>query len=279
MTDTKKDPNYEECIVTFIDILGFRAHLHEKTAAEIQKILEIFRWVSEPYDDSELTDSFEPRFASGVAMEVISDAVVRARTIHTEIKDGALFQEILDLIHIQAECVNHGILIRGALTIDYVHVGQKLQGPIFGKGLVSASQMEKTEAIYPRIVIDDRVLDRFSHDRSLWKEDHSELQEKEFVADLLKTDEAGLSFIDYLYVTKSEVADDSSYLEFLNHHKKLIERGLSTHDSRNVRRKYIWLKNYHNSQLAQDLDNPQVDNFADELEGTLREFLEPLIIR
>ena len=37
MTDFKNDPDYEECLVTFFDVLGFRNLLHTRSGAEIRR--------------------------------------------------------------------------------------------------------------------------------------------------------------------------------------------------------------------------------------------------
>ena len=279
MTDFQADPGYEECIVSFIDILGFRDLLDRNSAAEIRKILHIFHQHSEPYDDRESMDSEERRLMSAVKMEIVSDAIVRARTIHTDYKDGALFHELLDLVFVQSLCINQGILLRGALTIDYVHVGEDLEGPVFGPGLVNAYLMEAREAVYPRIIVDEAVTKRFAKDKALWKEDHTKVQETRYVAHLLKSDEAGLGFIDYLGAIKSEVDHYAEYLEFLERHSTLIRRGLSAASRRDVRRKYAWLRNYHNEQVKNEMDTPHLDDVQPELDGgTLREFLEPLVL-
>ena len=217
MTDFHADPDYEECIVSFIDILGFRNLLHRNSAAEIRQILHIFRQHAEPYYD-EPADPGERRLMSEVKMEVVSDAVVRARTFHTDYNDGALFHELLDLVFIQSLCLNEGILLRGALMIDYVHVGEDLEGLVFGPGLVNAYLMEEREAVYPRIIVDEAVMKRFAKDKALWKEGHSKGQETRYVTHLLKSDEAGLGFVDYLGGIKTEVDHYGEYLEFLERH-------------------------------------------------------------
>ena len=276
MPDLQTDPDYEECIVSFIDILGFRDLLNRSSAAEIRKVLRIFHRHSEA---DELMDSGERRLMSEVKTEVVSDAIVRARTIHTDYKDGALFHELLDLVFIQSLCLNQGILLRGALTIDYVHVGENMEGPVFGPGLVNAYLMEGREAVYPRIIVDEAVMKRFAEDRALWREGHSKCQEQRYVTQLLKSDEAGLGFVDYLRGIKTEVDHYGEYLEFLERHSNLIRQGLSSASRRDVRRKYAWLRNYHNKQVKQEMDTPNLDDPNPELDGaTLRELLEPLVL-
>ena len=59
----------------------------------------------------------------------------------------------------------------------------------------------------------------------------------------------------------------------------LIDQGLGAASRRDVRRKYAWLRNYHNSQLEHEMDTPNLDDIQPELDdATLREVLEPLIL-
>lgn len=277
MRNHHDDPDYEECIVTFIDILGFRQLIDGSHAADIRKVLRIFRDNAKPYDDGTNSEG-ERRLISEVKMEIVSDAVVRARTIHMDYRDGALFHELLDLVFIQSLCLHEGILLRGALTIDQMHLGPDLEGPVFGPGLVTAYVMEEREAVYPRIIIDEAVMKRFPKDMALWKEGHSRAQETDYVEDLVRVDEAGLAFVDYLKAMRGEVPY-REYLGFLERHAELVRQGLSTTTRREVRRKYTWLRNYHNRQVELELRATNLDEIQPKLEGaTLRQRLEPLVV-
>ena len=59
-----------------------------------------------------------------------------------------------------------------------------------GPGLVRAYLMEEREAVYPRIIVEEDVMERFTNDETLWKEDHSKSDEAGYVTHMLKTDEA-----------------------------------------------------------------------------------------
>jgi hypothetical protein len=43
MTDIEHAPYYEECLVTFFDVLGFRNLLHTRSSVEIRHLLSMFR--------------------------------------------------------------------------------------------------------------------------------------------------------------------------------------------------------------------------------------------
>lgn len=115
MTDFENDLDYEECLVTFFDVLGFRNLLHTRSGAEIRDLLSMFRRVSER-NATPPTRSDEMRMISEVHAEIVSDAIVRTRTIGTQYQAGLLVWELIDLLHIQIECVANGKLVRGAMT-------------------------------------------------------------------------------------------------------------------------------------------------------------------
>ncbi|KRS10697.1 hypothetical protein, partial [Roseovarius indicus] len=144
MTDFENDPDYEECLVTVFDVLGFRNLLHTRSGAEIRDLLSMFRRVSEG-DATSLTRSDEMRMISEVHAEIVSDAIVKTRTLETQYQAGPLVWELIDLLHIQIECVANGILVRGAMTIGPMHLGIDFSGPVFGPALVQAYFMEEGE--------------------------------------------------------------------------------------------------------------------------------------
>ena len=90
MTDFNTDPGYEDCLVTFFDILGFRNLLNTKSSAEISEFLSVFRQSSQTEDIVPATRSDEVRLHSEVTAEIVSDAIVRVRTTETQYHVWAL---------------------------------------------------------------------------------------------------------------------------------------------------------------------------------------------
>lgn len=255
MTDFENDPDYEECLVTFFDVLGFRNLLHTRSGAEIRDLLSMFRRVSEG-DATPPTRSDEMRMISEVHAEIVSDAIVRTRTIETQYQAGPLVWELIDLLHIQIECVANGILVRGAMTIGPMHLGIDFSGPVFGPALVQAYFMEEGEVIFPRIAIHEDVIERHRQDQTLWREGHSYEDEERHLNNLLRQDESGLHYIDYLRASLDELDGEyAGWIEFLGRHKTLVESGLADNPNATVRRKYSWLKNYHNAVIDENMTN------------------------
>lgn len=259
MTDFNADPDYEECLVTFFDVLGFRNLLHTRSGAEIREMLSTFRQVSEG-DAEAPARSDDMRMLSQVHAEIVSDAIVRTRTTETQYRVGPLVWELIDLLYIQIDCLNSRILVRGAMTIGHMHLGIGFDGPVFGPGLVQAYEMEDREVVFPRIAVHEDVLTRHREDSSLWREGHDYEDEARHLSNLLREDESGLHFIDYLPASLSEL--DYDYLEwlpFLHRHKEMVERGLSTSPNATVRRKFSWLRNYHNGVIDETLSKLEQD--------------------
>lgn len=243
---------YEDCIVSFVDVLGFRSHLNSKTPTEIAALLNVLRSATStetPVGPERRMKDY--RMISEVVIENISDAVVRIRTIQTQYQDGAFFHELMDLLHGQIDCISQGVLIRAGVTIGEMHIGLDGDGPVFGPALVRAYDLESGEVIFPRIAVEETAIERFENDPSLWREGNSLEEEKEFVDRLITTDDAGLCYIDYLRASEAELDSFENYLDFLTSHRHLISEGLSAGPTKGVLRKYRWLQNYHNKVVQE----------------------------
>lgn len=279
MNRSENDPDYQECIVSFLDILGFRNLIEKLTAREIRQRLEIFRRFSRPDESEKPGKYYGQGIFSDPGHEIVSDAVVRARPIRTEVRDGPLVLELIDLLHIQMQCVEHGIALRGAVVIDQLHLGPNLEGPLFGPGLVKAYEMETNEVIFPRICIEESAIELLKSDESLLKEGHTLEIELDIIEDFVKTDDSGLYYIDYLkgglFVLDNDFAE---FWNFLEKHKILIEAGLSSSSLPKHRRKYVWLKNLHNSRIDLLIEQTDEVGFVNEYECFIDDAFEQLRI-
>ena len=276
---TKAETGYEECIVSFLDILGFRNMLGSAHPGEIAEALGTFRAASSP-DGLEAKRAPEERGKNSVVrVEIVSDAIVRARTTKARYQGGYLFWELLDLLHIQIACIANGVTVRGAVTIGDLHLGADLHGPVFGPALVRAYEMESEEVVFPRIAVDEAVLDRLRSDPTMRREGHTLEQELEFYDKLLEEDASGLRYIDYLGAALGECEDYGEYMQFLEYHKTLVENGLIGKGLKpKVRRKYNWLRNYHNKRVRAEAVKFEPNEWSEEHECVIRDVLESLLL-
>lgn len=242
---------YEPCIVSFIDVLGFRNLLETRHAHDIRDVLRQLREFTAPLEERPTRRVKDARLLSRAFADSVSDAVVRVRVFDTQYNDGAFFHELLDLLHAQVECIGHGVVIRAGVAIGNAHVGLDGKGPVFGPAMVRAYEIETNEAVYPRIVVDHRAYQSFLEDARLRKQDHRLEEELRYVDRLLRVDADGKRFIDYLVASESEFDDPASYFLFLESHAALVRGKLATATGR-VREKFEWLAAYHNS-VVEDL--------------------------
>ena len=271
---------YERCVVTFLDILGFRSLLARKSAEEIASDLVKFREFTEgdePYQPQRMKDC---RIQSEVRAEIISDAIVRVRTTETQYQDGPFVWELLDLLHIQIDCIASGILIRGAMRIGDMHLGMGLEGPVFGQALVDAYLMEENDVVFPMIAVDQDVVRQHVNDERLWREGHSAQDEQDYANKFLAQDERGIWFIAYLRASLNEM--DTYYhgwIDFLRLHRDLIVRELNAGHPERVNEKFEWLRDYHNrtvnaARRGFDVDEG-IEEFGDRLENIFADLIAP----
>lgn len=289
MTKSKQpsptDRGFETGIVTFLDILGYRVILRTRDASEIVEIVGKLRRFGKG-DGDEATPPRrmkEARLYSQAFSESVSDAIVRVRTVDTQQRSGAFVFELIDLMHAMIECVAAGILLRGGMTIGPVHIGTDGKGPIFGEAMVRAYEIEEREAVYPRIMIDEALVNKYVSDPGLWQDGALNAYEACLTINFIAISDDGSYFLDYLRAAGPGEFDDgvAGQFEFLRRHQSLVVEGLDI-DALAVRRKYVWLANYHNrfvTELASryDLDDPNGE-FHDELGVSPREMFDTLTI-
>jgi hypothetical protein len=115
---------------------------------------------------------------------------------------------------------------------------------VFGPALVDAYKLESQNAVYPRIVIDRRLIKR--------------AEEGGYIAewsDYLQRGEDGAYFLDYLFgtaLTGFAVPGAPDPKGQIKAHRNAIERAIADNiHQRNerIRQKYMWLALYHNSTV------------------------------
>lgn len=273
---------YEPCIVSFVDVLGFRDLLATRHAHDIRDIMLTMRKYTTPDKDEKPRRMRDSRLISQPFVDSVSDAVVRARVYDTQHRDGAFFHELLDLLHAQVQCVGSGVVIRGGVTIGDAHVGIGGKGPVFGPAMVRAYEIETHEAVHPRIVLDQSAYETFRNDTRLHKEGHTPKMEASYVDKLLRVDADGTRFVDYLAGSESEFDHPGGYLDFLNSHAQLVRDKLGATTGK-VRLKFDWLASYHNCVVAQIIGEfangeRSKDAFWEEFECDPLPILEAMIV-
>ncbi len=248
---------YQKAIVTFIDILGFGDFVKQSDAASISRVLDALHKETSP-------PIFDINVEKDDHAEVISfsDSIVRVRKIKTEKNKkypmGVLFEEILSLVHAQGKLIDFNILIRGGVSVGDIYISK---GRVFGPGLIQAYELESKYALYPRIIIDPLLIQKYKTDKLLKAKWHTVEDELEIMGKLLRQGDDGMWFIDYVAALEGELDEPEMYPIFLRRHREVILAGAQKHSQLNaILRKFVWMANYHN-QIVSDLDEGACESY------------------
>lgn len=238
---------YRDCVVTFIDILGFRNIVSRRSPEKIQQIVDLVQ---------RHAGSGDRAFAEKHPFDIndgmpwtrtifFSDSVVRVRPYDREIHDGSLFYELLDLVHAQGELVHRGIFVRGGLTVGKLYHRDNV---LFGPAMVQAYDLESKLAISPRIVIDPAALDALRTDKRLRSEDHDLDDEWNYIRKLLRRGKDELHYVDYLGAFRDEMDDYDAFPDFLAQVKvHVVANAAAAKANPGVLQKYLWCARYLNA--------------------------------
>lgn len=238
--------DYENRIVAFIDILGFKAmidgtvnsHNRLEKIANIENAFNLIqRLLTEHYTGDQISE---------VKYSTFSDCIVFSFPSHQK---DSLFYSLLPLIWLQAELVwNHNIFLRGAITIGEIYHTDKM---VFGPAMVEAYKLESEFAKYPRIILDPKI--KTTYDEWLTKLQEEGDQNKIYDLEnelnhtyregstLLTKDDDDYYYIDYLNGIASEMDEPSNYSTFIEYVNNLIQPYLIPSANESLLRKYVWL--------------------------------------
>ncbi len=239
--DGKNEVQYTRSLVTFVDVLGFRDIVSKRSAADVGRIIDGLRDLSDE-DHQEVI---------GLKTVAFSDSVVRALDAA---RPSGLFYELITLLHAQAEAVAKGVFLRGGVVFGDIFVDG---GRVFGPGLVEAYDLESKFAVYPRIVVSPGVVKAFESGHLPRAPHHALEWERKYIRGLLTCGDDGVWFVDYLRAFRSEVDPEEVYVGWLQAHAKAVremaEGGNTSGALNSVALKANWVARYHN-QVVRELD-------------------------
>jgi len=223
--------------IAFVDVLGYKKYVYSSNdnalhlAQTIRKNIDFIHQRNKKTVE-QLGKEYKYKF------KCFSDNFILCSEKH----DNSLIE---DMAWLQFNLVLDNVFVRGSFLCDELHIDNDF---IFGKGIVNAHKLESGVAIYPRIVVDSTYLlgnSNIPKDKIVITESFGHF----------KTDFDGIVFIDYLNVVKLKYdighwSLTGGFLAELERHKvnimENIAQALKLNDP-SVLRKYLWLKNYHNS--------------------------------
>lgn len=226
--------NYEERIVCFLDILGFQSHVastikqdgaEDKTKTDL--LIGVFNGIRD------ILDVDRPEDREGKEVTQFSDSVVLS---FLEQEESGVFDALLAILWVQINLVLKGVLCRGAVARGkLVHTPNLL----FGPGLVNAYVLESKAALYPRVILDQEIVDLGA---SAHARHHQPEHEEKSIMSLLEKDSDGMYYINYVTGAQWELDDpELDYPGYLSCLQQIVSKGIKAMDP-SIVIKYRWLK-------------------------------------
>jgi hypothetical protein len=147
---------YEPSVVAFIDILGFKNALKDSSKASeiLDALSHVNIWINEKYSDS-ARDQFQGVF--DIELTAFSDSVVISGG------ESQAVIVVLAALELSQLLIEKGFLCRGAIVCGELY---HKEGIVFGNGLVDAFKTETSQAIYPRILLDQRTAELLNESKN-----------------------------------------------------------------------------------------------------------------
>ncbi len=165
------EPRYEEQFTAFVDFLGFSEASTDIDEETRLKVLALLQSLTTLRSEFAATITENPgggtSYAITPAISTFSDHIVVSypwqpiaaketqETIQVILTLGQ-FQNLLAMV--AAAALEIGFLIRGGATVGRLY---HANGVVFGEALVEASSLEARTAIYPRVVLSNRITERW----------------------------------------------------------------------------------------------------------------------
>lgn len=233
-----ENPQLVNSVVCAIDILGFSQMIMDSCRDGYgSKLLKEINYLINKNKQCIIPNKY-----SEGKIKIFTDNMVVGYPVKD---DGEVeLDEILDNVsEYQFNLSLEGLFVRGGISIGDFYINDDI---VFGPALLDAHNTESKLACYPRIVLDDKTVEKLQKHINYY--DVAPQQNKILI------DNDGRWFLNYLntifrYYTEcnNEYEFERIQLELLLRHKEKTEEMLSIHkENTRVWDKYVWIANYHN---------------------------------
>jgi hypothetical protein len=224
----QQDVDYEKRVVLFLDFLGFREVI-KATENDPKKVADVIEAI-----DTLRSIGNQQEFFKSQRMTQFSDCVVVSYRCDER---SAAFDLVSEIGFALVRLVELGFLVRGGVAVgDLIHTEHYL----FGPAMIEAYELESKCAIYPRVLVSNRLLDVAI---SAPAEHHHGHEERKYVAGYLCKDTDGCHYIDYVSwnaVVNVIGGENELYGDYLEKISKILKHGFAA-KAPDVRLKYGWL--------------------------------------
>ena len=146
--------------------------------------------------------------------------------------------------------VFRGVLVRGGIAFGKLIHNDKI---LFGPGMITAYETESKAAMYPRVILDQTVIEIA---KMFHSDTHSPEFEEEAIMGVVTKDTDEMFYIDYIKKGQQELNDpEYDFPQYLEKLKNIIE-GNKAIENPDIKVKTGWLINKFN-ELVNDATNPE----------------------
>ena len=155
-TESKDEIQLNDYYILYLDILGYKNHMAQvNDDPETQK--EFFDQIKNIVDDCYKKASEKKNGKSYIKVKIFSDNILFAIKVVKEKKQNEKNIERLCSVASRMQEMflrRYGILFRGAITKGQLYIDDRF---VFGQGIIDAYELENNLALYPRILIDQKL--------------------------------------------------------------------------------------------------------------------------
>lgn len=258
---------YEDRIILFIDILGFKDLIDSTVDSNGQQVPERIEFVSELLTLPDEIFEAHPELSKSKMVSRFSDCIVVSFKYEEK---SEVFYTLVDIVHLYMNFLAKEVLFRGALVLGKIHHTKEM---IFGPGLVNAYLQESKAAIYPRVILDEEII-RIGSRHTI--AGHTPKIEREHIEELIKKDSDGFYYVDYFHNSHGELNDpDLDFPDFIRWLQTVIEKGLKKRDP-GERLKFTWMRERFNNLILSCKDPSFLAAIEKSVGSEYREFYEDL---
>ena len=224
---------YSKRILAYIDILGFKdLTCRSVNDKELFDIIQKCLGKMNTYFENDVVDRDFFNTCDFQCVQFSDTIVASIDSIDDKREVRVFFNKIMALI---LYLTYKGILSRGAIVYEYLYHNKDI---IFGPGIIEAYFREQTRVFFPRIIIDDKVVD---------------LMDEILLDSYSSTDIDGVRYVDCMRgFWKFDCKKNRKYHNCIKAHLNklycVISNGV-TSESLSVRQKYEWLRSKYNSYI------------------------------
>ena len=269
---------YEQRVVAFIDILGFKSLLKDTIDKKgndnekvIDSIISAYEAIRDIWDLDKKSKFLDTKPSKTKKVSVFSDCLVVSFKIN---QPSEVFTTLLEIKWLIMRLLARKILCRGAVSLGkFIHT----ENYLFGPALVEAYTLESKAAMYPRVILDHTIIEAGERNKI---SDHSFSQEHEYVQSLLEQDSDGMYYIDYFFKAQTELNDpEYDFPEYIENLAEVIRKGLmgsSNHSKADIRVKYSWMRERFNNMVSIVTDKKAIERLRLSGEHDLANFYDQL---